>query len=125
MLGGAGQETVVNHGRIVGDVILGDGDDTFVAGKGGSVAGDLILGDGDDVVIIENRSGTTRIEDFAAGDLNGDIINVSAFFLDFNQLAAHMSQQGGDVVVALDHNDTLALANLHLSSLNADDFSFV
>jgi hypothetical protein len=124
VLGGAGQETVVNHGRIEGDVILGGGDDTFVAGKGGSVAGDLILGDGDDVVIIESRSGTTRIEDFAAGDLNGDVINVSAFFSSFNQLATHMSQQGGDVVISLDHKDTLALANLQLSSLNADDFSF-
>ena len=35
-----------------------------------------------------------------------------------------MSQQGGDVVISLDRKDTLALANLQLSSLNADDFSF-
>ena len=35
VLGGAGQETVINHGRIVGDVVLGDGADTFVFGKGG------------------------------------------------------------------------------------------
>ena len=54
VLGGDGQETVVNHGRIVGDVLLDDGDDTFVFGNGGSVAGDVFLGGGDDHVVVEN-----------------------------------------------------------------------
>ena len=57
VLGGAGEETVVNHGRIVGDVVLGDGDDTFVFGNGGTARGDLLLGGGDDLVVIENGSG--------------------------------------------------------------------
>ncbi len=38
VLGGAGEETVINHGQIVGDVVLGEGADTFVFGKGGTVA---------------------------------------------------------------------------------------
>ena len=50
VLGGDGQETVINRGRIIGDVDLGFGDDTFVFGSGGGVDGALILGGGDDFV---------------------------------------------------------------------------
>src|SRR5262249_10877087 len=78
--GGAGQETVINHGRIVGDVALGDGNDTFVFGKGGALAGDLVLGGGDDLVRVEHGSGTSRIADFAAGPAGGDVVDVSDFF---------------------------------------------
>src|SRR5262245_65848650 len=84
VLGGAGQETVINHGRIVGDVDLGDGADTFVFGQGGTVSGDLFLGGGDDVVRIENGSGTSHIADLAAGNSNGDAIDGSPFFSKFN-----------------------------------------
>ena len=125
ILGGVGEETVINHGRIVGDVDLGGGADTFIAGKGGSVAGDVSLGGGDDVVVVQNGSGTTEIADFAAGVLNGDVINVSAFFSDFDDLLDQSSQQGADVVIALDHNDTLVLSNLQLSVLTAGDFLLV
>jgi len=73
VLGGAGEETMINHGRIVGDVVLGDGADTFVFGKGGNLAGDVFLGGGDDLVRIENGSGTSHIADFAAGAGSGDV----------------------------------------------------
>ena len=126
VLGGDGQETVINHGRIIGDVDLGFGDDTFVFGSGGGVDGALILGGGEDFVRIENGSGTSTIADFTAGDSSGDdVIDVSAFFSDFDELLADSSQSGADVVIALDHNDTLVLANLQLSALNGDDFLFV
>ena len=116
---------MINHGRIVGDVDLGDGADTFVFGQGGTVSGDLFLGDGDDVVRIENGSGTSHIADFAAGDSNDDAIDVSAFFSKFKDLQAHSKQQGADVIIALDHNDKLVLENVQLSSLNSGDFLFV
>src|SRR5262245_46937377 len=124
VLGGAGQETVINHGRIVGDVDLGDGADTFVFGHGGTVSGDLFLSSGDDLVLIENGSGTSHIADFAAGALSDDVIDVSAFFSSFGDLQAHSKQQGGDVTIALDHNDKLVLENVQLSSLNFGDFLF-
>ena len=92
VLGGAGQETVINYGRIVGDVVLGDGADTFVFGKGGTLAGDLFLGGGDDLVVIENGSGRTDIADFAAGASGGDVIDVSAFFLSFGELMTHAAR---------------------------------
>jgi hypothetical protein len=103
ILGGDGQETVINHGTIVGDVVLGDGADTFVFGKGGTLAGNLFLGGGNDFVRIENGSGTSQIADFGAGD----VIDVSTFFSSFGDLEAHSQQSGNDVVITLDHNDHL------------------
>lgn len=124
VLGGAGEETVVNHSRIVGDVVLGDGNDTFAAGKGGSLAGDLVLGGGDDLVIVADGSGTLRIADFEAGAGGGDVIDVSAFFSDFGEVLAHASQKGGDTVIALDHNDRVILESTLLGALDAGDFQF-
>jgi hypothetical protein len=122
VLGGAGQETVINHGSIVGDVDLGDGSDTFVFGHGGTLAGDLFLRGGDDFVRIENGAGTAHIADFAAGAAGGDVIDVSAFFSSFGELQAHSKQQSNDVLITLDHNDKLVLENVQLGALNADDF---
>ena len=125
VLGGAGDETVINHGRIVGDVILDDGSDTFVFGRGGSLSGDLFLGDGDDLVVVENGSGRSRIADFAAGAAGGDVVDVSDFFASFGALLARSHQQGSNVVIMLDHNDRLILENVQLSALNGGDFLFV
>ena len=122
ILGGAGEETVINHGRIVGDVVLGDGADSFVFGKGGTLAGDLLLGNGDDLVLVENGAGRIVIADFSAA--GGDVVDVSAFFSSFEDLAAHSKQRNGDVVIALDHNDSVTLANVQLAALNAGDFAF-
>src|SRR5262245_25729968 len=124
VLGGAGQETVVNHGSIVGDVVLGDGADTFVFGKGGSLAGNLFLGAGNDIVGVENGSGISRVADFVATGADHDVADVSAFFSSFDQVEAHSSQQGANVVINLDHNDKLVLQNVQLSALNAGDFLF-
>ncbi len=124
VLGGAGEETVNNHGRIVGDVVLGDGADTFVFGKGGILNGELFLGGGDDLVRIEDGSGTSQIADFAAGPSSGDVIDVHAFFSSFGALKAHSHQNGQDMIINLDNNDNLNLLNVHLSALNANDFLF-
>lgn len=124
VLGGEGQETLVNHGRIVGDVVLGDGADTLIFGRGGDINGDALLGGGDDRVLIENGAGAVEIADFAAGVAGGDVIDVSAFFANFGQLQAHSHQHGGDLVIALDQNDTLVLKDLSLGALDGGDFLF-
>ena len=125
VLGGAGQEHVINYGVIVGDIDLGAGDDEFVAGTGGVLNGNLNLGDGDDLVRIENGSGTTHIADFVSGDFSGDVIDVSAFFSNLDELIAASSQNSGDVEISLDQDDTLILAGVQLDTLNAGDFWFV
>ena len=122
VLGGDGEETVINHGRIVGDVVLGDGDDTFAGGKGGSLTGELFLGGGDDLVLVVDGAGTLRIADFEAGAGGGDIIDVSAFFSDFGDVLSHASQKGGNTVIALDGNDRLVLENTLLGTLDVGDF---
>jgi hypothetical protein len=126
ILGGAGQETVINHGTIVGNVDLGDGADTFVFGKGGTLTGNLFLGGGNDLVRIEDGSGTSRIEDFVAGAANpDDVVDVSAFFSSFDDLEAHGQQSGNNVVITFDHNDQLVLVGVQLGALHAGDFFFV
>jgi hypothetical protein len=125
VLGGDGQDTVINHGRIVGDVVLGNGADTFVFGKGGVLVGDLDLGGGTNEIRIENGSGTTTIANFVAGAGDDDFIDVSAFFSSFEELEDASSVNGdGDVIIALDQNDTLVLVGVQLSTLNVGDFSF-
>jgi hypothetical protein len=119
--GGEGQETVINHGQIIGDVVLGDGADTFVFGKGGSLTGNLYLGGGHNLVEVENGSGISHLADFQTGDL----VDVSVFFSNFNNLKAHSVQHGNDVIVSLDHNDQLVLGNTQLMNLHAGDFLFV
>jgi hypothetical protein len=115
---------VINHGSIVGDVDLGIGADTFVFGKGGTLAGNLSLGDGHDLVRIEDGSGKSCIADFATSGLSSDVLDVSAFFSSFAEVTAHSQQQGNNVIVGLDHNDTLILENLQFNTLNAGDFFF-
>ena len=121
VLGGAGQETVVNRGRIVGDVSLGEGNDTFTFARGGSVNGEVALGSGDDLVRVENGSGISRVADFTAGDA-GDAVDVSAFFSSFDQVMTNARQHGADVVIKLDRNDTLMLKNVDLGALTESDF---
>lgn len=122
VLGGDGEETVINHGRIVGDVVLGGGDDTYACGKGSSLAGDLVLGGGDDIVLVADGAGTLRIADFEAGAAGGDVVDVSAFFSDFDDVMAHAFQKGGDTIIALDRNDRLVVENTLLGTLDVGDF---
>lgn len=44
----AGNDTVTNSGKIIGDVLLGNGDDRFIAKAGGTVDGTVNGGAGDD-----------------------------------------------------------------------------
>ena len=123
ILGGDGQETVVNHGSIVGDVILGGGADTFIFGDGGSLDGDLFLGAGNDLVVIQDGAGTVEIADFTAGPSKADVIDVRLFNLSFDQL--NIQQSGNDTIIELDADDQLVLKDTLASSLSASDFLFV
>jgi hypothetical protein len=124
VLGAAGQETVINHGSIVGNVLLGGGDDAFAFGEDGTLDGDLFLGDGDDLVRIEDGSGSSQIEDFVAGAATDDAIDVSAFFSSFEDLFANSNDSGSGVVIALDADDVLVLVGVSKNDLHGDDFSF-
>ena len=124
ILGGSGQQTVVNHGHIVGNVDLGSGDDTFVLGSGGSVLGKIVLGDGHDRAIIENGSGISRIADFVPGHTSPDFADVSVFYSSFRDLLAHTTQVGSDAFIRLDRDDTLVLENVNRDDLEQNNFVF-
>ena len=78
------------------------------------------LGSGNDLVVIENGSGTSRIDDFTT---TFDVINVSAFYSNFDDLVAHSKRDGSDTIINLDHNDQLVL--MGVTALHPGDFSFV
>jgi len=54
-MGGAGNETVINDGKMTGNVILNDGNDSF-DNRGGVVQGTIAGGNGDDVLITDKAS---------------------------------------------------------------------
>ena len=65
IIGSSEYEKVINTGKIIGNVDLGDSDDIFVF-KSGSVSGSVAGGFGDDTYYV-NKAGLTISEDFAEG----------------------------------------------------------
>ena len=124
VLGSPANETVVNHGELVGDVDLQAGDDLYVAGRGGELQGVLTLGEGDDTLRLEQAFGGLTVADFVAGPGSEDVIDLSALGThSLAQLLGHASQVGGDVVISFGGSQ-LALLETSLGSLSADDFLF-
>ena len=122
--GALADDHFVNHGTLVGNAYMGAGDDTYVAGAGGSLSGALTLADGDDLIVFEKGGGKLTTTDFAAGDATDDWIDLSAFhFQSFAEVMTHASQSGTDVILNLGGKDMITLQNVTLGSLCADDFS--
>jgi hypothetical protein len=123
VLGGPGDETVVNSGQIIGDVSLGAGDDAYIAEKGGELLGSIFGSDGADNIVFHNGSGGTRVADFEAGAVASDVLDVSAFgFESFADVLAAAMQDGSDLVIALDNNDLVVLSGVALGALHENDF---
>lgn len=57
---GGGDEKIINTGRIIGDILLADGDDA-VNNSTGTIKGDVLGGDGDDTLIV-SRAGDILVE---------------------------------------------------------------
>lgn len=114
----------VNHGILVGDAVMGAGDDSYTAGKGGSLSGTLTLGDGDDLIIFEKGGGSLTVTDFVAGAATDDVIDLSAFhFASLADVMSHASQSGSDVVLNLGNKDKIVLEGVSLAALAPDDFN--
>jgi hypothetical protein len=114
----------INRGTLVGDAYMGAGDDTFVAGKGGSLSGTLTLADGNDLIVFEKGGGKLVVSDFVAGAGTDDVINLGAFgYQSFAEVMSHASQSGSDVLLCLGSKDQIVLQNVSLGALAADDFA--
>ena len=115
------------------DIILaGLGADTVNAGSGNDIvdggAGNDILtgGSGSDVFVFAAGFGNDRITDFAASGSSKDFIQFSSdLFTDYAAVMSRTAQVGNSIVVTLDEDHSVTLANTTLASLTADDFRFV
>lgn len=116
---------VVNRGTLVGDVSLGAGSDSFVAGKNSSLDGVLRMGAGDDLIVFEKGGGKLVVADFTAGAGSDDVIDLRGLgYQSFADVMSHASQSGADVVLKFGAKDQIILQNVTLASLAPDDFSF-
>lgn len=123
VFGSDANEHIVNRGTIVGDVDLGAGDDTYLAGSSGHLEGTLTLGDGHDKVTVERHGGNLAIGDFAPVGDSQDVLDVSAFHLhSFADLMSHATQAGADVILTLAGDTHVTLQGMTLGSLNVADF---
>ncbi|MEO1601020.1 MAG: spondin domain-containing protein [Pseudomonadota bacterium] len=104
--------------EIVIDQLVG-ADDTLNGG-----AGDDLLegGGGIDTFVFDDGTGNDTVLDFVAGT-GGELLDVSAFGFQSGAAAlAAASQDGADVVVALDADDSVTLENVDLGDLVAGNF---
>jgi predicted extracellular nuclease/2',3'-cyclic-nucleotide 2'-phosphodiesterase (5'-nucleotidase family) len=137
---GSGDDSV--DGGDGNDIIdAGSGDDIIVGGVGadkvnagsgndiiGGGTGDDILtgGSGSDVFVFAAGFGKDMITDFTASGSSKDFIQFSSdLFSDYADVMSHTAQVGSSIVVTLDENHAVTLANTSLASLTADDFRFV
>ncbi|MDT2021207.1 calcium-binding protein [Methylocella sp. CPCC 101449] len=107
----------------------GSGADTLGGGDGndflsGGVGNDTLEGGaGDDTFSFLGTFDHDHIYDFGVGN---DIIEFdSSQFPDFNAVLAAASTSGNDTVITLDASNSITLQGVSLSTLNANNFSFV
>ncbi len=109
---GAGNDTVAG----------GSGDDTITGGFGNDV---LTGGSGHDILVFAAGFGEDKVKDFALTGSSSDVIEFSSdLFDDFADVMSHATQVGSDVLITVDADTTLTLANIRLSALTTDDFRF-
>ena len=127
--GFAGNDAI--YGQEGDDVLMGfAGNDLLNGGPGADRlsggAGDDRLngGEGADTFVFKEAFGRDIVEDFSQADLDVIEIDASAF-ADFAAVTSHAEQVGADTVITDDANNSIALLNVALASLSADDFRFV
>jgi Ca2+-binding RTX toxin-like protein len=147
--GGIGNDTLkagsgddsVDGGNGIDTIDAGSGDDVVMAGadadkvNGGSgndvidggTGNDILTGgSGSDVFVFAAAFGKDMITDFTASGSSKDMIQFSTdLFADYAAVMSHTAQVGSDIVVTLDADHAVTLANTSLASLTADDFRFV
>ena len=87
---------------------------------------DVLFGTGNpDQFVFASNSNRDTIVDFTAGTDHIDLSALSSIVNSTtlnNFFATHVTSSGGDILIALDGNDTITLRNVPLSSLHATDF---
>nr|WP_263991690.1 hypothetical protein [Rhodopseudomonas palustris] len=93
----------------------------------GGAGNDILTGgSGADVFVFAAGFGKDIVTDFATKGSSADVLQFSSsMFANFTDVMSHTTQVGNDVVVTLDADNSLTLANTQIGSLAADDFRFV
>jgi Ca2+-binding RTX toxin-like protein len=104
------------------NVIGSQHNDVLYGGRGDNV---LTGGNGSDTFVFNRWSGNDTVTDFKAGGSNHDILEFAEVFKDFNDLLAHAENNGHDVVIHIDGQNSVTLLNAHVGDLHQSDFSFV
>lgn len=105
------------------DVLDGGlGNDTLVGGAGD----DLLTGNlGDDRFVFSGAFGHDTVVDFGLLGFGNDKIQLDhTQFANFSAVMSHAHQDGLNVVITLDADDSITLVATRLSSLSAGDFVF-
>lgn len=106
------------------DLIFGDaGDDIISMGEGDDFT---LGGSGNDTFIIKQNSGQDIIGDFIGGTGLSDKIQIEGYGItNFAELESLMVEWAGTTYIELSDLDVITLNDVQLSSLVADDFSFI
>ncbi len=127
------------HQDLNGDGVIGSstgastGPVNIITGTAGNntitstAANEVISGNGgNDTFVFGTSFGNDVITDFQASGANQDVLQFSHnTFSSFAAVLAHAAQVGSDVVITADAADTVTLQNVHLSSLQKNDFHIV
>ena len=137
--GGSGDDTV-DGGAGVDNIDAGSGDDIVTAGAGNDIvaggSGDDVItggggndvltgGSGHDVFVFAAGFGKDTVKDFVLTGSSSDTIEFSSDLFDsYAEVMSHAAQAGSDVLITIDADTTLTLANIKLAALATDDFRF-
>ena len=116
--GALGAVEVINNGELIGDVLLGQGDDTFTQSSAGETA---IVEGGAGSDIFSVQAGTLIVEDFVDGE---DILNLDAFFSSGAEALAAARQEGDATVFDLGVDASLVLDGFAEANLSEASFDF-
>jgi Ca2+-binding RTX toxin-like protein/3',5'-cyclic AMP phosphodiesterase CpdA len=121
------------RGEAGNDIIAGGAGDDIIRGDAGQDRVDGGLGDdiltggaGKDVFVFKANFGHDTIEDFRTCGFSGDHIEFDhSLFANFSAVLAASEQEGDDVVITLDNDNSVVIKDVVLTHLHESDFRFV
>jgi hypothetical protein len=128
---GAGDEAIINHGTIKGDVELGEGNEVFdnTDGKftgriyGGAGSDVLTGGKGAETFVFRTGDGKDHITDFGRGSDKIDLSDLSGVTDFHDMMNHHVTEVGGDLHINVG-GDHLVLDDVAKADLHASEFTF-
>jgi Ca2+-binding RTX toxin-like protein len=120
--GGKGNDTIDGLGGN-DNIDGGAGNDRITGGAGDDI---MTGGAGNDTFVFAAGFGNDVINNFEAGKKAGDVIEIDhTIFADFQDVLNNSVQDGSDVVITADAENSITLVGVSLANLNSGDFHIV